>query len=159
MNCLLFSEYMLINKCCKNKARLSPQRIRTTKNHWSLKNLIFKAKIWHPGPENARDHVKSNLLRSCSAGRGVTTLWCYQGLLLKSPLKIAFSYNNTLSTNEIYADIHVISVFEVYFYALFRILSSTRAFSTFLLVKTCITGPSSCDLLVTADEEHSIQQC
>ena len=60
MNCLLFPECMSI-KCRKNKARFSPQRIRTTKNHWSLKNLIFKAKIWHPGPENARDHVKSNL--------------------------------------------------------------------------------------------------
>ena len=158
MNCLLFSECMSI-KCRKNKARFSPQRIRTTKNHWSLKNLIFKANIWHPGLENARDHVKSNLLRSCSAGRGVAKLRCYEGVLLKSPSKIAFSYNNTVSTNEIYADIHVINVFLVYFYALFWILSSTRAFGTFLLVETSITGPSSCDLLVIANEEHSIWQC
>ena len=105
MNCLLFSECMSI-KCCKNKARLLSRRIRTTKNHWSLKNLIFKANIWHPGLENARDHVKSNLLRSCSAGRGVAKLRCYQGLLLKLPLKIAFAYNNTVLTNEIYADVH-----------------------------------------------------
>ena len=118
MNCLLFSECMSI-KCCKNKVRLSSQRSRTTKNHWSLNNLIFKANIWHPGLENTRDHVKSNLLRSCSVGRGVAKLRCYQGVLLKSPLKIAFSYNNTVSTNEIYADIHVINVFLVYFYALF----------------------------------------
>ena len=90
MNCLLFSECMSI-KCCKNKVRLSSQRSRTTKNHWSLNNLIFKANIWHPGLENTRDHVKSNLLRSCSAGRGVTKLRCYQGVLLKSPSKIAFS--------------------------------------------------------------------
>ena len=105
MNCLLFSECMSI-KCCKNKARLLSRRIRTTKTHWSLKNLIFKVNIWHPGLENARDHVKSNLLRSCSAWRGVAKLRCYQGLLLKPPLKIAFTYNNTVSTNEIYADIH-----------------------------------------------------
>ena len=110
MNCLFFSECMSI-KCCKNKVRLSSQRSRTTKNHWSLNNLIFKANIWHPGLENTRDHVKSNLLRSCSAGRGVAKLRCYQGVLLKSPLKIAFSYNNTVSTNEIYVDIHVINVF------------------------------------------------
>ena len=110
MNCLFFSECMSI-KCCKNKVRLSSQRSRTTKNHWSLNNLIFKANIWHPGLENTRDHVKSNLLRSCSVGRGVAKLRCYQGVLLKSPLKIAFSYNNTVSTNEIYADIHVIIVF------------------------------------------------
>ena len=155
MNCLLFPECMSI-KCRKNKARFSPQRIRTTKNHWNLNNLIFKANLWHPGLENSRDHVKSNLLRSCSGGRGVTKLRCYQGLLLKPPLKIAFSYNNTVSINEIYADIHVINVFLVYFYALFWILSSTRAFGTFLLVETSITGPSSCDLLVIANEEHSI---
>ena len=105
MNCLLFSECMSI-KCCKNKARLLSRRIRTTKNHWSLKNLIFKANIWHPGLENARDHVKSNLLRSCSAGQGVAKLRCYQGLLLKPPLKIAFAHSNTISTNEIYGDIH-----------------------------------------------------
>ena len=105
MNCLLFSECMSI-KCRKNKAMFSPQRIRTTKNHWSLKNLIFKANIWHPGLENARDHVKSNLLRSCSAGQGVAKLRCYQGLLLKPPLKIAFAHSNTISTIEIYGDIH-----------------------------------------------------
>ena len=58
MNCLLFWECMSI-QCCKNKARLLSRRIRTTKNHWSLKNLIFKGNIWHPGLENARDHVKS----------------------------------------------------------------------------------------------------
>ena len=95
MNCLFFSECMSI-KCCKNKARSLSRRIRTTKNHWSLKNLIFKAKIWHPGLENARDHVKSNLLRSCSAGQGIAKLRCYQGLLLKLPWKIAFAYNNTV---------------------------------------------------------------
>ena len=105
MNCLLFSDRMS-TKCHKNKIRLSPRRIRTTKNHWSLKNLMFKANIWHPGLENARDHVKPNLLRSCSAGRGVAKLRFYQGLLLKPPLKIAFAYNNTVSTNEIYPDIH-----------------------------------------------------
>ena len=44
MNCLLFSECTSI-KCCKKKARLSSQRIRTTKNHWNLKNLIFKANL------------------------------------------------------------------------------------------------------------------
>ena len=122
MNCLLFSECMSI-KCCKNKARLLSRRIRTTKNHWSLKNLIFKANIWHPGLENARDHVKSNLPRSCSAGRGVAKLRCYQGLLLKLPLKIAFSYNNSVLTNEIYADIHVISVFLVTFMLYFEFLA------------------------------------
>ena len=153
MNCLLFSECMSI-KCCKNKVRLSSQRSRTTKNHWSLNNLMFKANIWHPELENTREHVKSNLLRSCSAGRGVAKLRCYQGLLLKPPLKIASAYNNTVSTNEIYADIHQ-SVLS-FVYALFWILSSTRAYGIFLLVKTSITGPSSCDLLVTADEEHSI---
>ena len=72
---------------------------------------MFKANISHPELENTREHVKSNLLRSCSAGRGVAKLRCYQGVLLKSPSKIAFSYNNTVSTNEIYADIHVIIVF------------------------------------------------
>ena len=97
MNCLLFSECMSI-KCCKNKARLLSRRIRTTKNHWSLKNLIFKANIWQPGLENAR--------RSCSAGQGVAKLRCYQRLLLKLPLKIAFAYNNTVLTDEIYADVH-----------------------------------------------------
>ena len=93
-------------KRCKNKDRLSLRRIRTTDNHWSLKNLIFKANISHPGLENARDHVKSNLLRICSAGRGLAKLRSYQGLILKLPLKIASVYNNTVSTNEIYADIH-----------------------------------------------------
>ena len=46
-----------------------------------------------------------------------------------------------------------ISVCYVYYYALFRILSSTGAFGIFLLVKTSITGPSSSDLLMTAGEE------
>ena len=72
---------------------------------------MFKANIWHPELENTREHVKLNLLRSCSAGRGVAKLQCYEGVLLKSPSKIAFSYNNTVSTNEIYADIHFIIVF------------------------------------------------
>ena len=72
---------------------------------------MFKANIWHPELENTREHVKSNLLRSCSAGRGVAKLRCYEGVLQKSPSKIAFSYNNTVSTNEIYADIHVIIAF------------------------------------------------
>ena len=47
-----------------------------------------------------------------------------------------------------------------YYYALKRILSSKGAFvSIFLSVKTSLTSPSSSDLLVTADEEHSIQRC
>ena len=101
------------------------------KNQWSLGKLIFKANILHPALENACDYVKSNWLRSCSAGLGVAKLRCYL-------LQIDFASNRIVSINEIYEDIH--QYVSSLFYALFRILSSTRAFGIFLFGKTSITG-------------------
>ena len=121
--CLLFSECISINSY-KNKAKLSLRRTKTMKNQWSLGKLIFKENILHPALENACDYVKSNWLRSCSAGLGVAKLRCYQ-------LQIDFASNRIVSINEIYEDIH--QYVSSLFYALFRILSSTRAFGIFLL--------------------------
>ena len=137
MNCLFFLECMSI-QCCKSKARLSSRGIQNNEN--SMK----------PAPSAGKCTwlCEIKLPEKLLCTTGVAKLWCYPELLLTPSL--------TVSITEIYTDIRQC---KVHYYALFRILSSKGAFDIFLSVKISITGPSSSDLLVTADEEHSIQQC
>ena len=147
MNCLLFSVCISIKRY-KNKAKLSLRWTKTMKNQWGLGKLVFKVNIWHPVLENACDYVKSNWLRSCGAGLGVAKLRCYL-------LQIDFASNRIISINEIYEDIH--QCVSSLFYTFFSNFELNASFGIFWLVKTSIAGPSSSYLLVTADEEHSIQ--